>query len=284
MRKFLFVSKGVVISLAASLLLTGCASYPRAAANKTSLVEFLYPEKTAHVETAQIPQLTLPLRVGVAYTPATLVTSGSFTEREKTLLAEQVIEKFDSLNFIDSITMIPSGYLRQGGGFTNLSQLQQMFDVDVIVLLSYDQTVITSQDFASLAYWTIVGAYIIPGEKNDTQTLLDAAVYDVASHKLLFRAPGTSVVKSRDTLVNNSEKRRLNSVEGFELAAADLTTNLASELDNFKVRVQERPEQYSVSTREGYSGSGSSEGFFLLAMFGFLFAILLQGTLSRKGI
>ena len=35
----------------------------------------------------------------------------------------------------------------------------------------------TDEGLASFAYWTIIGAYIIPGEKNDTHTMLDAVVY-----------------------------------------------------------------------------------------------------------
>lgn len=280
-----FIKTAVIGAFAAAtLLLGGCVGYQHTNANKTSLVEFLYPERSGFVEVTGIPQLTLPLRVGVAYTPSTRMDLQSFTEREKTLLAERVISEFDALEFVDSLTLIPSDYLRSGGGFSNLDQLQQLFGVDVIVLLSYDQSIVTSRDFAALTYWTIVGAYIIPGEKNDTQTLLDAAVYHINSRKLLFRAPGTSIVKSRDTLINNSEKVRANSVEGFKLASEDLTKNLGEELENFKARVKEQPEQYRVSLRSGYSGSGSTEGLFLLLVFGMLFTVLLQGRKSRKGI
>lgn len=247
-----------------ALLLGGCAGFHHRTENKTSLVEFLYPERNGYVETVAIPELRLPMRVGVAYTPATFTGVQSFTAREKDMLARQVIAEFEDLSFVDSITLIPSGYLRNGGSFANLEQLQQLFGVDVIVLLSYDQTIVTTQDFAALTYWTIIGAYVVPGEKNDTQTLLDAAVYDIKSRRLLFRAPGTSVVKSRDTLVSNAEKVRENSVAGFELAAQDLISNLGTELENFKTRVQNRPAEYQVSMRNGYSGSGATGAGFLV--------------------
>jgi rhombotail lipoprotein len=273
---------GIGAIVLASLVLGGCVGYQQRSENKTSLVEFLYPEKTGYVETSAIPQLTLPLRVGVAFTPSTLSSTETFTAREKQLLAEEVIKEFDTLSFVDSITLIPSGYLRRAGSFSNLEQLQQLFGVDVIVLLSYDQSVVTTQDLAALSYWTIVGAYLIPGEKNDTQTLLDAAVYDIASRKLLFRAPGTSVVKSRDTLISNAERRRENSIEGFQLAAADLTKNLATELDVFKQRVQDSPAQYSVAMRSGYSGSGSNDGYFVLLAWVLLFMSLLQAKKPGK--
>ena len=37
-------------------------------------------------------------------------------------------------------------------------------------------------------YWTNVGAYVIPGEKNDTQTMLDAVVYDIPSRKIVINS------------------------------------------------------------------------------------------------
>ena len=43
-----------------------------------------------------------------------------------------------------------------------------MFGIDVIVLLSYDQVQFRDEGLLSLTYWTVVGAYTIPGEKNDT--------------------------------------------------------------------------------------------------------------------
>ncbi len=48
-----------------------------------------------------------------------------------------------------------------------------MYDIDVIALVSYDQVQFTDGSFLSLTYWTIVGAYVVAGEKNDTSTMLD---------------------------------------------------------------------------------------------------------------
>lgn len=281
MRNFINIRTTFTLT-AILLLLSGCMGFHHQRANKTSLVEFLYPQREGYVATTEIPQLNLPLRVGIAYTPSAIVSSGGFTELEKTRLAEDVVSEFDALEFVDTITVIPSDYLRPGGGFTNLDQVKQLFGVDVIVLLSYDQTIVTSNDLAALTYWTIIGAYVIPGEKNDTQTLIDAAVYDISSRKLLFRAPGSSVVKSRDTWISNSETLRENSVEGFQIAGATMARNLSTELEKFKANVKASPTQYQVSMRPGYSGSGSSEGMFLLIMCVLLATVFVQGCKSRR--
>jgi rhombotail lipoprotein len=109
----------------------------------------------------------------------------------------------------------------------------------------------------SLTYWTIVGAYVVPGEKNDTHTMLDAVVYDIKSRKMLFRAPGTSHIKGKATLVNLSEELRANSEEGFNGAAKEMITNLDQQLASFKEKVKERPAEYKVVHSQGYSGGGS---------------------------
>lgn len=66
----------------------------------------------------------------------------------------------------------------------------------------------------------------MPGEKNDTHTMLDAAVYDIRSRKMLFRAPGTSHIKAHATLANLSEQRRSDSAVGFKKAATQMIANL----------------------------------------------------------
>ncbi len=248
-----------------TLLLGGCVSGAGyRGANKSSLVEFLYPESNGQVVTPGTPRLELPLRVGVAFTPAQLLVDGGMTEAEKGRLAQDVVREFESLEFVDTIQVIPSDYLRQGGSFANLDQLRSLFGVDVIVLLSYDQRMVTDASRAALAYWTIVGMYFVPGEKNDTHTMVDATVYDIASRTLLFRAPGFSTVKSRQTLLKNSEQLRADSARGFTEAGAELKQNLTTELASFQQRVKDAPAQFAVTTREGYTGSGSNEGIFLL--------------------
>jgi len=145
-----------------------------------------------------------------------------------------------------------------------------------MALISYDQVQYTDEGLVSLTYWTIVGAYIFKGEKNDTSTMIDAAVYDIASRKMLFRAPGVSQVKGSATFVNQSEQLREDSRKGFELAADTLVVNLQSELERFKEKIKERPETVKVVHSKGYTGGG-----YLGAGFTILF-LLLAGLASWR--
>jgi len=252
------------------VFISGCAGLVEGKKSRqaSSVVDFLYPNKSDVVEKATIPQLTLPMNVGIAFVPS---TSGyakiDIDAKQKLILMERVADDFRKYKFIRNIELIPTEYLRQGGSFDNLDQIKTMYGVDVMVLLSYDQVQYTDEGLVSLTYWTIVGAYIFEGEKNDTSTMVDAAVYDIASRKMLFRAPGVSQVKGSATFVNQSEELRADSHKGFELAANDLVVNLQSELDRFKKKIKEKPDQVKIVHSEGYSGGGQLGGVFTFMFF-----------------
>lgn len=246
-------------------LMHGCAAKDQY--RSSSAVEYLYPDE--HVaEKPQIPALALPLKVGIAFVPEAYRygPSGPLTENEKMKLLQEISEHFQHYEFVDRIEMIPSAYLRPKGGFTNLDQIRTMYGIDVMVLVSYDQHQFTDEGIASLSYWTIIGAYIVPGEKNDTHTMVDAVVYDIKSRKLLFRAPGVSHIKGLSTPINLSEQLRKDSIEGFRVASGELIKNLDIQLQLFKEKVKASPQEYRISHREGYTGGGSIDALLLIMM------------------
>lgn len=253
---------GLFVSLLAVAVLSGCAGHVKQQ-RSSSVVSYLYPDKDKPLETATVPQLHLPMRVGVAFVPEGSGQNAGFTETEKTRLLSEVAAHFRQLPFVSDIEILPSVYLRPGGSFDNLDQLRAMHGIDVMVLVAYDQTQFTDEGLASITYWTLIGAYIVPGEKNDTHTMVDAVVYDITSRKLLFRAPGVSHIKGHSTPVNLSEELRRDSVEGFQQASIDLIRNLDAQLALFKQRVKERPQEYRIVHRPGYTGAGAADGVFL---------------------
>jgi rhombotail lipoprotein len=279
-------SKSVIICLATSIIfiysLVGCADFygKRQRRYTSSVVEYLYPEKEV-AEVPTIPHLSLPLRVGVAFVPesGSGLSAKRLSEKEKMDLMVRISSEFRTLPFVKDIELIPTAYLTNGGGFTNLDQIRTMYGIDVIVLLSHDQVQHTDEGILSLSYWTIVGAYIIKGERNDTSTMIDAAVYDITSRKMLFRAPGTSHIKGSSTLVNLSEQLRTDSYNGFRLAADNLVANLQNELNRFKEKVKEIPEAYAIEHKPGYTGGGSLGGTYALTLLTFGGLLL---WLSRK--
>jgi rhombotail lipoprotein len=276
----LFVSNPVMnssllrLALPSSVLifaLTSCATWREARQHQSSnVVQFLYPDRDQPVIQPSIPTLRLPLRVGVAFVPPAESKYGyygsdfSLPEAKKTGLLQQITAEFKSLPFVQDIQVVPTTYLRPGGSFDNLDQLRAMLGVDVMVLLAYDQAQITNDTGWSLAYWTIVGAYVVPAQKNDTHTMMEAVVYDIASRKLLFRAPGVSAIKGHSTLVRTSTDLQADSALGFSEASKNLTANLQTELESFKTRIKDAPEEVHIEHKPGYSGAGAFDGAFLV--------------------
>lgn len=250
-------------AFAAFALLTGCSSTSTHQA--TSVVGYLYPKQSEPIDKPGVPVLRLPLKVGVAFVPEgdddnRFTRSGPLSESQRVALIDKVSASFKKLPFVKSVEVIPSAYLTPNGGFANLQQLQSMFGVDVIALISYDQVQFTDEGLLSLTYWTVVGAYVVQGEKNDTQTMLDAVVYDIKSRKLLLRAPGTSRVKHSSTPVNLSEALRHDREKGFEIAATNMEDNLHRELELFHERVKKTPNEIRIVRPPGYQGGGSLSG------------------------
>ena len=263
MRRNSILSLSLVLLLG-SLVLGGCATGKIHQA--TSVVDYLYTNEHDASAKPGVPKLELPLRIGIAFVPSiqpaqsshsflafpTFNSGYALTEQQKMDLMLKVANHFKKYPFVDTIELIPSAYLTPRGGFANLSELHTMYGIDVIALLSYDQAQFTDESALSLTYLTVVGAYVVPGEKNDTHTMLDAAVYDIPSHKLLFRAPGTSQIRGRATLANLSEQRREHGEAGFKQAAAKMIENLDQQLALFRRRAEARPDVYKIVRPPNY--------------------------------
>jgi len=266
---FTFVLMVVLLALA------GCASWSSGKGPKQvgSVVDYLYPNANEPpAMKSEVTRLRPPVRVGVAFVPGSGAAT-SLPETEKIKLLERVKASFSRHEFIGNIEVIPTAYLQPKGGFTNLEQVARMFNVEVVALLSYDQVQFNDTNVLSVLYWTIVGAYIIHGDQYDVQTLVDASVFDVRTHKLLFRAPGTSQVKGSASMAGFSERARAARVEGYNKAVDDLVPKLQAELDRFKERIK-TDGSFKVENKPGYSGGGSVDGLMLalLALLGLLVA------------
>jgi rhombotail lipoprotein len=258
---------GAVAMAALVFLTAGCHGWggPRKTEKSSSVVDYLYPRQQEPLVTPGVPVLRLPLRVGLAFVPSGGPRGSQarhdFSEQQKNELLARVADQFREHKFIQSIEIIPTTYLRPGGGFENLDQVRSLLGLDVVALVAYDQLQFTDQNKLSLAYWTIVGAYLIKGNRNDTHTLLEAVVYDIPSRKLLFRAPGANQIGASSTVVEVDQRLRQDSTRSFDLAANDLIANLKKELAAFQERVKSAPagsELARIEHRPGYTGGGTT--------------------------
>ena len=244
--------------------ITVTACMPRQQTIRTSALDFLYPQGSDAVQPSDVT-LQIPVRVGIAFAPAIHPgTQHALTEDERLALLERVATAFEGRESIASIEVIPSTYLQPQGSFANLDQLRSALGVDLVTLVSYDQTQFTTSTGRSIAYWTIIGAYVVKGEKNETSTVLEAVVYDIPSRALLFRAAGTSQTGGRATAVGSDRKTRKFAQAGFEEATEDLIGQFATALAAFEeqakrgtVRGPGTPALHMVDASGSPYGQGS---------------------------
>lgn len=277
MKRFLRLVSAWMLLCLPAVMLGGCGDvlfWRTQRHQNTSVVEYLYPDATDPVMPQGIPVLNLPMRVGLAFVP-----DGDqqewLTATKKAELLERVAQHFRSLDYVKAIEIIPSDYLTRKGGFQNLDQIRAMYRVETIALVSYDQKQFNDKGLASLTYWTLVGAYVVPAEKNSTHTMVDTAVMHIPSRRMLFRAPGVSVVKGASTLVNQSEQIRADSERGFDDAIARMIGNLDTQLVAFQERVKTSPEEYKIARAAGSQGARGGGDFGIWA--GAVFALLMAG-------
>jgi rhombotail lipoprotein len=244
----------------------------------SSVVDFLYPEgQEPPKPTDEVPSMTLPLTVGLAFVPGRGTALGPLSESQKLALLEQVRAKFTSEDYVTDIVVVPETYLTGSYGFDVLDRAARMYRLDVMALVSYDQLSTSSEKKSSFWYWTVVGAYLVEGTRNEVQTLVDTAVFDISSRTLLFRAAGTDRAVKDATMVESPQQLRTTQAASFERAMGDMTVNLQRELETFKVRVKEQKAPVRVVSREGGTGGGGAWGFGLIGL-----ALLAAGARGRR--
>src|SRR5262245_51249536 len=133
--------RNTLLVLVASLSLSGCALWcgPHCGAEtreSSGLVEFLYPNRQTPPADNSIPQLNLPVRVGLAFLPARngYDAPGLEAPRRAELL-ERVRRRFADRKFVREIVVIPDYYLKGSSGFEGLAGVQRLYGVDVMALV-----------------------------------------------------------------------------------------------------------------------------------------------------
>ena len=271
---------GIVARAAMSIVivgLTACSQLfslgtPVRQGQSSSLVDFLYPDGQQPPPVDDVmPTLKLPLRVGLAFVPSTrgggYASVDVLPEALKSQLLEQVKAEFAKEKFLSEIVVIPDAYLAGRKGFDTLDAVARLYTLDVMALVSYDQVATSDDQKAAFLYWTIIGAYTIEATKNQVQTFVDTAVFDVPTRKLLFRAPGTDVTANKATAIESNEELRKAQQEGFRRAMANMTANLRKELVTFQERVKNNEGGVRVAQRNaGAAGGAGGTGLLELTL------------------
>jgi rhombotail lipoprotein len=282
--------RALLIAAFASFLLSGCATLGCFtgcgihAQNSSSLVEFLYPHGSLPPEQNAVPQLRIPLRVGLAFLPtrqSDSLDSLDAAHREEVL--ERIRQRFLSRKFVADIVILPDYYLTGRQGFEGLAGLQRLYNVDLVALVSYDQVTHEDSNNWSLGYLTIVGAYVLKGDRHDVSTLLDLAVVDPATRSLVLRAGGTDTRHGNTTLINSQRDTRETTRESYDAAAEQMIQHFDAALVTFEgdVRSGKAPVRVVRNNDAGHS-SGGGGGIDWLTLLVLLMIFTLRRVLWQR--
>jgi len=239
------VLNGLLLALLTTVLASACASMD--AANKqrqsSSVLSYLYagaqPAPPPDIE--PVAEIHVPIRLGIAFVPDANSSLSGLSEHDRLRLAQKVRVAFVHYPFVAGIQTVPSEYLVNGGGFANLDRIASMLQLDQIALVSYDQVQHADATGWSFLYWTGIGAYAIDGDQYDILTVVDTAVIDIRSRRLLLRADGMSKNRGTSSWVNFSRDAREARSRGFEEAFNGMIGRLQTELAAFRKRAPMDP-------------------------------------------
>lgn len=292
-------------TLLATLLggLSGCAVLEHALCapacqtqshNTSSLVSYLYPDGRTPPPANTIPELHVPLRIGLAFLPSQASDGAApLTAAQKQELLERIRQRFWTRRFVSEIVVIPDYYLGTARGFAGLDGVQRLYNVDLMALVSYDQVTHTDDNTLSLGYLTIVGAYVLPGSSHDTATLVDLAVVDPATRSLVLRAGGTSTSHDSSTLVNVDRNARRDSAGGFDVATDQMIAHFDAALTTFQDDVRSGKANVKVVARNngndrtgggggGGGGGGSMDPMDIFALLALVAVAVLRFNPHRR--
>lgn len=250
-------------------------------AASTPLVEFLYGQQRVPSRDS-IVTLQLPIRVGLAFLPSRTGNPDEGptpTERERILGA--IRSSFSDLPYVSEIVPVPSYYfdMSRTDGMRQLEQLARLQRLDLMALISYDQRTQVSENRRSFAYLTIVGALVVKGNHNETQTIIDLAVVEPLGRSLVLRSGGVSSTANTVTAIDQPGKLRKQQRVGFDQATDALIANFRTELTEFESRVRAGTADVKVVRQPRSGGGTGSLDLMLLAL---LFGCLATTAIVRS--
>lgn len=247
--------------------LAGCAAFgvpactPYCGASRhssSSLVEFLYPDGQVPPPQNSIPELHVPLRVGLAFLPGRGAAAAGPDAAQREELLERIRSHFSDRRFVSEIVVIPDYYLASQRGFAGLEAVQRLYSVDLMALVSYDQVMHQDENEWSLGYLTIVGAYVLKGSRYDVSTLIDLAVVDPATRSLVLRAGGVDTRHGNTTLIDQSLQAREAGNVGFSSASEQMIGHFDAALSAFEAEVRAGRANVRVVHKGGAAGGGGA--------------------------
>jgi rhombotail lipoprotein len=261
---------GLILLLSVVALVTsGCASVYERRKTVSLAMSPVAPAATSEEGVATQTKgirIKTPMRIGLAFSP--LPEKGGESRDIPSQLKQRLLEKvrnaFVGLSFVEAIEVVPTTYLKEGNEFESMVAASQAFNLDAMALITYDQEQFSDPSNWSLLYWTVIGVYLVPGEKSETRTLLEASVVAVDSRVLLLHASGSDKTMGWKTPIDVRPGLRQAAEDSFEKATDNLIADLRAQLDKAQTALKEERGLYGTPvafvTEEGIVTGEVAEG------------------------
>ena len=180
------------------IFFTGCAKkYDDYIYHRSSVVDYLYSNEQGVALSPFVALLKFPLKVGIGFAPSKVqYHQRIIDETERVKLMRRVQGILKKYNMGDT-KIIPSAFFEQNGGFEHLKEIKKLYDIDLIVLVSYDYLKFTDNTPNHITYWGIIGGDIVESRENLIHTMVNASLFDIESKKLAFISSGVSRIRGK---------------------------------------------------------------------------------------
>ena len=187
------------------------------------LSQILEPVKDSLVSPHKEP-LVFPATVAILMIPPTniVMVPGSTLHIAAESLKNELLKNKD---YVNGVRIISSRDIK---GKVNLNTIRDMYGVDILAILTYEQDQRSTQNsLATFLNLAIVPAYTVPSIKLTTSTVVDGKIVHIPSNSIIFRTSGVNERSTYLTPVSTLEGRpNEESIAGLQSAVSDLGNNV----------------------------------------------------------
>lgn len=237
-----------------TVALAGCAHNGRVRESSSmSLDTIIESAKDSRVTPDKSP-LSFPVSVAILMVPG----DGQVPETALYQAAEGLKQQLVSnKKYIGSVSIVSMFDLNSK---MTLEQLRTSYAADVAILIFYRQDQRTIQSGpAALLDAAIIPAFVVPGVKVHTATLIEGVIAHIASNAVIFRTSGHEERNSYSTSYSEENVAAAASIDSFNVAMVDFGKSLSNTLTQF--------DQFDISMApsmtaliESSSGSSTAVG------------------------
>jgi rhombotail lipoprotein len=245
---------GLLTLVLLAVALSGCAHNGQVRESSSmSLDKVIESAKDSRIAPDKSP-LVFPASVAILMVPGDGQVPETVLYQAAEGLKQQLLE---NKKYIGSVSIVSTFDVNKK---MTLEQVRASYAADVVILIFYHQDQRTMQSGpAALLDAAIVPAFVVPGVKVHTATLIEGVVAHIPSNAVIFRTSGHEDRNSYSTSYSVENVGAAASVDSFNAAMVDFGKSLSNTLDQF--------DHFDFSTApsmtalvESSGGSGSAIG------------------------